>query len=315
MRRALFALMALLLAAVGLVAAEVGTISTASAAGKLPVPYTFLPSAIVGGLPPGVDAPGTNDWTRRPSAAHPQPVVLVHGTIGNKATNWPTYGPLLANEGYCVYALTYGALGDDPVQSTFGGLGRMQDSARQLKAFVARVLASTGARKVDLVGHSQGTLMPSWYLQRLGGADKVRNYVSLAPLWHGTKVAAIADVVGPVFGLDPDEAVPVCVACGQFAPGSRFMAQIREGGPAVRGVRYTNIVTRYDELVVPYTSGIEPGMRNVVLQDRCATDFSEHFQIVSSPVAAQIVLNTLDPQRKKPVVCSLVLPFVGSPGA
>ena len=43
------------------------------------------------------DAPGTNDWSCKPTAAHPEPVVLVHGTFGNKSTNWQTYGPLLAN--------------------------------------------------------------------------------------------------------------------------------------------------------------------------------------------------------------------------
>ena len=33
------------------------------------------------------------------------------------------------------------------------------------------------------------------------------------------------------------------------------------GSPLVKGVEYTNIVTRYDQLAVPYTSGLYPGMR------------------------------------------------------
>ena len=39
-----------------------------------------------------------------------------------------------------------------------------------------------------------------------------------------------------------------------------------------------NIVTKYDEAGArPYTSGIEPGMTNIVLQDFCNLDRSEHF--------------------------------------
>ena len=47
--------------------------SPATAATKpLPVPYNFLPAAVLGGAPDS-NAPGTNDWT------------------GNQGTNWQTY--------------------------------------------------------------------------------------------------------------------------------------------------------------------------------------------------------------------------------
>ena len=83
-------------------------------AGRLPVPYNFLPAAIFGGAP-NANAPGTNDWSCKPTAAHPRPVVLVHGTLGNRSTNWQTYGPLLKNNGYCVFSLTYGATQPVPI--------------------------------------------------------------------------------------------------------------------------------------------------------------------------------------------------------
>ena len=195
----------------------------------------------------------------------------------------------------------------------FGGMGKIQDSAQQLKAFVGRVLRATGASKVDLIGHSQGTLMPEYYVKFLGGARHVKRYVSLAPLWHGTRAATPLSQLAHAFGIDED-AIPVCNACAQMAAGSKLVEKLREGGLVVGSVEYTNIMTKYDELVRPYTSGREPGMRNIVVQDHCATDYSEHFEIAADPVGAQIVLNTLDPRHKKPVPCMLVLPFIGPPG-
>ena len=210
-----------------------------------------------------------------------------------------------------MFALTYGQDPNNiPVTDKLGGMTRMQDSAEELKKFVAKVRRATGAAKVDIVGHSQGTLMPNYYVKFLGGAKFVKRYVSLAPLWHGTQVAGSASIFAPVFGAG-DETTPFCVACGQFSSGSKFMKKMREGGVAVDGVTYTNIMTEYDELVVPYTSGREKGMRNIVVQDHCDTDYAEHFQIAADPVAAGFVLNALDPAHPRPVPCTVVAPFVG----
>jgi triacylglycerol lipase len=283
------------------------TLSPAGSATRLPVSYSFLPSAIFGGVP-NANAPGTNDFACKPTAAHPRPVVLVHGTLGNRSTNWQTYGPLLKNNGYCVFALTYGATVPIPFPGAFGGLGSMVDSAKQLKAFVAKVLTATGASKVDLIGHSQGTLMPNYWLKFLGGAGKVGSYISLAPLWHGTGLAGPPSQMAAAFPNPLDSIGP---AFGQMSTGSTFMTKMRAGGVRVAGVKYVNIMTKYDELVKPYTSGSEPGMTNIVIQDRCKQDYTEHFEIAADKNASIVVLNALDPAHPRPLVCSLVLPFVG----
>lgn len=283
---------------------------SAQGAKPLPVPYDFLPAAIFGGVP-GANAPGTNDWSCKPSAAHPRPVVLVHGTLGNRSTNWQTYGPLLKNNGYCVYALTYGSTVPVPFPGAFGGLGDIAASAKQLAAFVTKVLTATGASKVDLVGHSQGTLMPDYWLKFLGGAGKVGSYISLAPLWHGTTSTGPPSQMGAAYPNPFDSFGP---AFGQMGAGSAFITKMRSGtGVKVAGVHYVNIMTKYDELVKPYTSGSEPGMTNIVIQDRCKQDYTEHFEIAADKNASIFVLNALDPAHPRPLACSLVLPFVGGP--
>ncbi|MCW2755911.1 MAG: estB [Marmoricola sp.] len=285
-------------------------VGPASAADPLPVPYSFLPNAAFGGLP-GSNAPGTNDFSCKPSAAHPRPVVLVHGTLGNRSTNWQTYGPLLKNNGYCVFALTYGATLPLPYPGAFGGLGDIPASAGQLAAFVDQVLAATGASKVDIVGHSQGTLMPDYYAKYLGGASKIGSYISLAPLWHGTSSTGTGALSALAFAPAFDPLDLVGPALGQMATGSPFLTMMRTGGVVVPGINYVNIMTKYDELVQPYTSGNEPGMTNIVLQDYCPQDFTEHFEIAADKNASTFVLNALDPAHPRPLICSLVLPFVG----
>lgn len=286
---------------------------SASAGEKYPVTYNFTSSAVLAGTHENADPPGANDWSCQPTRRHPRPVVLVHGTSGNKNTNWQTYAPLLANHGYCVFALTYGVSKGTPRGlDQFGGMDRMQRSARQLKRFVAKLLRRTGARKVDLLGHSQGTLMPNWYVKFLGGRRHVKHYVSLAPLWHGTGSDNVLTQSMDVYAPQQQD-MPVCHSCPQMQHGSSFLRKMRRGGVAVKRVAYTNIMTKYDQLVVPYTSGFEKGMRNIVVQDHCAADHTEHFEIASDPVGAGYVLNALDPKHRKPVPCTTVLPFEGPP--
>lgn len=279
---------------------------------QYPVVYNIVPGVLQGAVAPGSPPLGANDWGCKPSAEHPNPVVLVHGLFANGTDNWPTFSPLLANNGYCVFALTYGASAGAPPYAA--GLGPMEDSAVELASFVDKVRSATGAQKVDLLGHSEGTLMPQHYLKFLGGAPKVQRYVALTPLYEGTSLHGTSEVLDrlatevPVGGQVVDAA---CGACRQFFPGSEFMNKVSEGGSAVPGIEYTTIMTKFDELVTPYTSGFLEGANNIVIQDECPQDFSEHLSLATDANAAQFVLNALDPVNAEPVTCYPVLPALG----
>src|SRR6476620_2158859 len=93
----------------------------------------------------GVPPAGANDWTCRPTAEHPEPAVIVHGTFGDQKSLLDNLSLALKRDGFCVYALDYGNRGTGPIE----------DSAQQLKDFVTGVLTATGAAKVEMVGHSQ----------------------------------------------------------------------------------------------------------------------------------------------------------------
>lgn len=92
------------------------------------------------------------------------------------------------------------------------------------------------------------------------------------------------------------------------------MQQINSGGsPYVPGISYTNVMTRYDGIVEPWTDGFVPGpgARNIVLQDTCAADRSDHLSIVSSPRTVAMVLGALDPAAAPAVPCVPVAPGLG----
>jgi triacylglycerol esterase/lipase EstA (alpha/beta hydrolase family) len=247
----------------GLIAALACLLALAPAAG-----------AQSGQLPsPGISPPGANDFSCRPSPARPQPVVLVHGTLLDMTTSWNLISPLLKSKGYCVFALDYGGRATGPIE----------DSAAELGRFVDRVLTATEARRVSIVGQSQGGMMPRWYIRFLDGADEVSEVVGLVPSNHGT-TQPLTDVVGPF-----------CFACLQQKAGSEFISTLNAGDETPGPIDYTQITTRLDEVVTPFSSAFLQGPRttNVLVQDKCPLDVFEHVGIVYDPVAIQWVLNAL----------------------
>ncbi|MEU9269690.1 alpha/beta fold hydrolase [Streptomyces sp. NPDC048251] len=248
---------------------------------------------------------GWNDYRCKPSAAHPRPVVLVHGTFGNSVDNWLALAPYLTVRGYCVFSVDYGQLPGVPF---FNGLGPIDKSAAQLSTFVDKVLAATGAAEADLVGHSQGGMMPRYYLKFLGGAAKVNALVGIAPDNHGTTLSGLANLL-PYFPGAEDLLSAATPGLADQVAGSAFLTKLNAGGDTVAGVRYTVIATRYDEVVTPwrtqYLSGSD--VRNVLLQDLCPVDLSEHLAIgLFDRIAFHEVANALDPAHATATTCASV---------
>ncbi|MFF7138562.1 esterase/lipase family protein [Streptomyces sp. NPDC008196] len=260
------------------------------------------------GIAQAADAPssGWNDYSCKPSAAHPRPVVLVHGTFANSVDNWLALAPYLENRDYCVFSFDYGQLPGVPL---FHGLGPIDKSAEQLKTFVDKVLAATGAPETDLVGHSQGGLMPRYYLKFLGGAAKVNALVGIAPDNHGTTLSGITNLL-PWFPGIQDLLTTHTPALADQVVGSPFLTKLNEGGDTVPGVKYTVLATKYDEVVTPYRSQFLSGadVRNVLLQDLCPLDLSEHAAIgLFDRIAFHEVANALDPAHATATTCASAL--------
>jgi triacylglycerol esterase/lipase EstA (alpha/beta hydrolase family) len=301
-RRAISTSLASLLAAAALLA-----LAGPATAQQLPVIYNGAlgyahtsPTA----SPPGANEPCT------PSAAHPRPVVLVHGTFADMSNSWQALSPLLHNRGYCVFALDYGAANGSGAVGIYG-VGDIRESAAQLASFVDQVLAATGAAEVDLVGHSQGGMMPRYYLKYLGGAAKVHTLVGLSPSNHGTTADGLFTLGSHFPGAN--SFFGACLACEQQEVGSPFLTELNSGGDTIAGVDYTVIQTRYDEVVTPYASAFlsGPGVTDVLLQSQCVLDLGEHLSMPYDHIADADVLTALDPAHPVHPLCTPIAPIVG----
>jgi triacylglycerol esterase/lipase EstA (alpha/beta hydrolase family) len=293
-----------------LAAAVVGSaLATASASAQLPVIYNGTLG--YSHLSSTASPPGANNFSCKPSAAHPRPVILVHGTFADMSDSWQALSPLLADDGYCVFALNYGSYDGSGAVGVYA-TGDIAQSAAELSTFVNRVLAATGASKVDLVGHSQGGMMPRYYLKFLGGAAKVNTLVGLAPSNHGTTLEGLFTLANYFPGASALVG-PVCPACQQQDAGSPFLASLNAGGDTVPGVNYTVIESANDEVVTPYTSAFlsGPNVTNILLQKQCVLDQGEHLSMPYDHIADADVLSALDPAHRVTPACTPVLPVVG----
>jgi triacylglycerol esterase/lipase EstA (alpha/beta hydrolase family) len=288
-----------------------------SAAAALPVIYSASTGS-AGFLSPQTPPPGANDWSCKPSSAHPYPVILLHGLGSNMGENWGTLSPLLKNNGYCVFALNYG--------ETALSLGRIYGletdfkSPAELGAFVDRVLTATGAGKVDIVGHSEGGQMPNYYLKFLGGGAKTHALVGLAPDNHGTTVSGLLNLANQISVVLPGLSDAIYGILNSNSPAladqkfdSAYMQKLNSVPDTVPGVKYTVIATKYDSVVTPYQSAFlnGPNVKNITIQDKCALDFSEHIGLAWDHVALREVLNALDPAHARSTVCTLIPPLIG----
>jgi hypothetical protein len=154
------------------------------------------------------------------------PIVLVHGWVDNRSI-FTLLRRQLQRRGFGrVVTMNYSVLTHD-----------VHRAAGRLSTLVEELCAETGHDRVHLVGHSMGGLVARYYVQCLGGDDRVHTVVTLGTPHAGTRAARL--FVGK--------------ALSQLRPGSRLMAELAEPAPgcATRFVAYWSDI---DHVVVPKES-------------------------------------------------------------
>ncbi|WP_280444569.1 esterase/lipase family protein [Nocardia brasiliensis] len=297
--------------------------------GSGPVMSSALAAFAYNMFHPDAAPPGANDWNCRPSADHPRPVILLHGTWMSAYDNFAFMGQPIKDAGFCTFAFNYGRSnplaggGLGSLLPGAGGVGHVENSAQQLSAFVDRVLAATGAHEVDLVAHSQGGPMANWYLKYDGGAAKVRQLISFGATYHGTSFNGIGTLGRTINNLGIDVLglveLPLGHAPIELIADSEFLHRLNAGGDTAADVEYTVVATRYDEVTNPFpitflTPTAGATVHNITLQDGCAQDLSDHLTMMYSPRALSIALRALDPSAHPALTCTFNPWLIGGGG-
>ncbi|MFT4087843.1 MAG: alpha/beta fold hydrolase [Gordonia sp. (in: high G+C Gram-positive bacteria)] len=293
-----------------------------STVGNGPVQTGFVPSYIHSQLNPNVAPSGANDFKCKPKDGQ-RPVVLLHGTYQNAYNDWAALAPTLKKRGYCVFTPNIGRTdllnrgGMMTILPAVHGVADIKRAAKQFNGFVDRVRKATGSEQVDVVTHSQGGLVARQWLKTEGGTDKkdpskskADKLIMISSPNNGTTL----DGMGWISRKLDDVGLPM-FAIGQWTYGqaplqqaidSPLIKKLNKGKRTFPGVTMTNLATRYDEVVTPYDTAFihEPGVKNILLQNGCEQDTSDHLSITYSPRTISIVERALDPEDDAEPVCA-----------
>jgi triacylglycerol lipase len=151
------------------------------------------------------------------------PVLLVHGMVDNRSI-FTLLRRSLRRCGFGqVRTLNYSPFTSDA-----------RDAAAALGRAVEQLCAETGHDQVHVVAHSLGGVLARYYVQRLGGDERVHTLVTLGTPHRGTSSARL---------------LPLRL-CRQLRPGSDLLAELERPAPGCR-TRFLAVWSDLDQLIYP----------------------------------------------------------------
>ena len=157
-----------------------------------------------------------------------RPILLVHGIVDNH-TIFTRLDRALRRRGFTDLSwFDYGLLTSD-----------LRTAAVDLAAAVTALCSRSGYEQVHVIGHSLGGLIARYYVQRLGGHQRVRTVVTLGTPHQGTVLARAGQLLPLV---------------RQLRPGSDVITELRQPAPDCR-TRFLSFYSDLDHLVVPSRNG------------------------------------------------------------
>ncbi len=165
-------------------------------------------------------------------AAVKNPVVLVHG-IWNTADIFCPLRSYLERSGWQTHALSMRPNnGDAPLEVL----------AKQVCDFIAAHIDPQ--QPFDLVGFSMGGLISRYYVQRLGGLERVQRFVTVSTPHQGTVLGTLSRRYG----------------IRQMRPGSPLIKSLNQDIHQLRALKFSSLWTPFDLLILPAKSAEVKGI-------------------------------------------------------
>ncbi|MFJ5776751.1 esterase/lipase family protein [Streptomyces sp. NPDC093094] len=169
-------------------------------------------------------SPGPAEGASRLPSKERAPVVLLHGFMDNRSVFLLLRHSLGRQGRPRTESLNYSLLTTD-IRAAAEIFGRQ----------VEEICEHTGSTRVDVVGHSLGGLIARYYVQRLGGDERVRMLITLGSPHSGTRVLPLAD------------AHPIV---RQMRPGSKVIEELARPAPGCR-TEFVSFWSDLDHLMDP----------------------------------------------------------------
>ena len=192
------------------------------------------------------------------------PVLLLHG-IWRTGAVFRTMIRYLRERGFTTHCLDL---------KPSSGLAGLDELAEQVRAFAERRFGP-GA-PFDLVGFSMGGVVARYYVQRLGGIERVRRLITISSPHNGSYWAYLQKLPGYL----------------HMRPNSPFLEDLNRDASMLARINFTSIWTPLDLMIMPPSSSRLPVGEEV---------------LVPAPLHA---LMLLDPRSLKAVAAALAAPLL-----
>jgi triacylglycerol lipase len=154
------------------------------------------------------------------------PILLVHGLM-DTSHKMRKIANHLRDLGWEVFDINLTANNGDT---------RLEVLAQQVADLIDRTFDPH--QSIDLLGFSMGGLVTRYYIQRLGGIDRVQRFVSISAPHHGTIAAH--------FSMRP--------GCIQMRPDHEFIADLNSDVGSLNFLNFTSLWTPFDLIILPPSS-------------------------------------------------------------
>ena len=182
------------------------------------------------------------------SSIERNPVILIHG-IWDTKTIFNKMSGHLTQLGWSVHSLNL--LPND------GSLG-LDLLAQQLADYISQTFHPE--QSIDLVGYSMGGIVSRYYVQRLGGINRVQRFITISSPHNGTLTAYCLHLPGYL----------------HMRPNSGLLRDLNQDVTMLKRLNFTSMWTPFDVMILPANSSRMPVGKevklNVLLHRQMVTD-------------------------------------------
>ena len=162
----------------------------------------------------------------KPQASPRNPILLVHG-LTDTSHKMRKIASHLRGLGWKVYDINL---------TPNSGDAKLEVLAQQVADLVELTFPSD--QPLDLLGFSMGGLVSRYYIQRLGGIDRVQRFISISSPHNGTVAAYFTTRAG----------------CVQMRPNHQFIKDLNRDVDLLDRIAVTSIWTPFDLMILPARS-------------------------------------------------------------